>query len=88
MLKPRYEAHLTPLDEALFTQLVPAEHYLRRLKAVIDFTPCRALVADCYSANHGRGALDPVLLLKLLVLRFHYGLSDERVIEQAQVNLA
>jgi transposase len=88
MLKPSYEPHLTPVDEAFFTQLVPENHYLRRLKAVIDFTPCRALVADCYSATHGRGALDPVLLIKLLILRFHYGLSDERVIEQAQVNLA
>lgn len=88
MLKQSYEPHLTPVDEALFKQLVPETHYLRQLKAVIDFTPCRALVADCYSAAHGRGALDPVLLLKLLILRFHYGLSDERVIEQAQVNLA
>ena len=88
MLKSSYELHLTPLDEALFTQLVPAGHYWRGLKAVIDFTPCRALVADCYSADQGRGALDPVRLLKLLVLRFHYDLSDERVIEQAQVNLA
>lgn len=88
MLKPNYDPELTAQDLALFQQLVPADHYLRRLKQVIDFAPCRALVADCYSAAQGRGALDPVRLLKLLLLQFHYGLSDDRVIEHAQVNIA
>jgi len=88
MLKLNYDPVLTPLDLAIFEQLVPEDHYLRRLKQVIDFIPCRALVADCYSDAHGRGAIDPVLLIKLLILQFHYGLSDDRVIEHAQVNLA
>lgn len=30
---------LTPLDEVVFTQLVPPDHYLRRHKAAVDFTP-------------------------------------------------
>ena len=88
MLKQNYDPELTTQDLEIFDQLVPANHYLRQLKQVIDLRPCRALVADCYSAAHGRGALDPVLLIKLLILQFHYGLADERVIEHAQVNLA
>ena len=83
MLKDNYEAALSQLDIAVFEKLVPADHYLRRLKATIDFTPCRALVSDCYSSAMGRGALDPVRLLKLLLLQFHYGLSDERVMLEA-----
>lgn len=88
MLKENYDPELTPLDLQTYEKMVPADHYLRRLKTAIDFTPCRALVADCYSPGMGRGALDPVRLLKLLLLQFHYGLSDERVIREAQVNVA
>lgn len=88
MLKENYQTELSPLDRQVYEKMVPADHYLRRLKAKIDFTPTRALVADCYSPGMGRGAIDPVQLLKLLLLQFHYGLSDERVIREAQVNVA
>lgn len=88
MLKSDYNVELTPFDLQVFDTFVPADHYLRRLKAAIDFTPLRALVADCYSADQGRGAIDPVFLLKLSLLQFHYDLSDEGVIRQAQVNIA
>jgi hypothetical protein len=30
-----------------FEKLIAAEHYLRKLKAAIDFEPVRALVAEC-----------------------------------------
>jgi transposase len=88
MLKADYTPVLTPLDEVVFTQLVPPDHYLRRLKASVDFTPFRALVADCYAAELGRPGLDPVVLLKLLLLQQHYGWSDAGVCQQAQVNVA
>jgi transposase len=88
MLKNDYTPELKPLDHQIFSQLVPEDHYLRRLKAAVDFTQLRPLLADCYSAEMGRGALDPVCLLKLLLLQFHYGWSDENVMKQAQVNVA
>lgn len=88
MLKSNYDVELTPFDLLVFETFVPADHYLRRLKVAIDFTPLRALVADCYSPDLGRGAIDPVCLLKLSLLQFHYDLSDEGVIRQAQVNVA
>jgi transposase len=88
MLKDNYEYIPSALDLLVFETLIPADHYLRRLKSTIDFTKCRALVADVYSPGMGRGALDPVFLLKLLLLQFHYGLSDERVIAESQVNIA
>jgi hypothetical protein len=34
----------------------------------VDFTSVRRLVAEYYSPDQGRGADDPVLLFKLLVL--------------------
>ncbi len=88
MLKAAYTPVLMPLDEIVFTQLVPADHYLRRLKTAVDFPALRALVADCYQPGVGRPALDPVMLVKLLLLQFHYGWSDVGVLQQAQVNVA
>ena len=88
MLKNDYVVELSPFDLQVFETYVPADHFLRRLKDAIDFAPVRPLVADCYSPNQGRGATDPVCLLKFSLLQFHYDLSDDNVMRQAQVNLA
>lgn len=88
MLKETYYTAPTELDELIFTKLVPADHYLRQVKAAVDFQALRPLVAHCYSPHHGRGADDPVLLFKLCFLQFHYNLSDRDVLKEAQVNVA
>src|SRR5215813_959411 len=88
MLKAEYYSVPSELDMIIFEKLIPAEHYLRKLKAAIDFEPLRALVAECYAAGMGAPAEDPVRLLKLSLLQFHYDLSDSQVIRQAQVNVA
>jgi transposase len=88
MLKADYYVAPTDIDLLVFEKLVPADHYLRRLKAAIDFEPFRALVADCYVEGLGAPAADPVRLLKLSLLQFQYDLSDSQVLRQAQVNVA
>ena len=70
MLKADYASTPTELDVVVYEKLVLANHYLRRLKAAIDFEPCRALVADCYAVGIGAPAEDPVRLLKLSLLQF------------------
>ena len=47
MLKPNYYTEPTELDQLIFEKLVPAEHYLRRVKTAIDFQRFRELVRDC-----------------------------------------
>jgi transposase len=88
MLKTDYYVAPTDLDLLIFEKLIPADHYLRRLKAAINFEPVRALVADCYVEGLGAPAEDPVRLLKLSLLQFQYDLSDSHVLRQAQVNVA
>ena len=56
MLKAEYYSAPTDIDLRVFAKLIPADHYLRRLKAAIDFEPLRALVADCYAAGMGAPA--------------------------------
>jgi transposase len=88
MLKADYYSAPTDLELLVFEKLIPADHYLRRLKAAINFEPFRALVADCYVVGLGAPAEDPVRLLNLSLLQFQYDLSDSQVLRQAQVNVA
>jgi transposase len=56
---------------------VRAEHPLRRVQAMIDFTFARAAVAHTYGEN-GNVSVDPVVLLKLMFLLFHENVRSER----------
>jgi len=88
MLKSNYYVEPTELDVLIFEKLVPPGHYLRRVKAVIDFSFVLAEVQACYSEDMGRSAINPVLIFKLGFLQFHYDQSDREVLIEAQVNVA
>jgi transposase len=78
----------TDLDREIFDATILADHYLRRVKTLIDFERFRSSLIPCYSITLGRPAFEPLMLLKLEFLRYHYGLSDREVIEQCRVNMA
>src|SRR6516165_9294185 len=88
MLNPPLFVPATELDRKIFEATIPADHYLRRVRHAVDFEACRALLAGGYHPSLGRPALDPVLLLRLEFLQYHYNLSDREVVEQAQYNMA
>jgi transposase len=75
-------------DHEIFAATVAPDHYLRRVKEVIDFSRCRETFADCYSTGLGRPAKEPILLLKLEFLQFQYNLSDREVIRRARQDMA
>jgi transposase len=68
--------------------LVPDNHLLKRIHSNVDFSFINDLVKDSYCVYYGRPANEPELLFRLLFLQFLYNLSDERVIEDSQYNLA
>ena len=45
-------------------ELVPKDHFLRKVEETIDFSFIYDLVEDSYSSDNGRPSLDPVLLVK------------------------
>jgi len=61
--------------------LVPENHILRRIDAVVDFEFIRDLVEDTYDqeAVRGRPPWDPVILFKMMLLGFLFDLSDHRL---------
>ena len=88
MLQPNNLVPLSDAERQLFTQLVPEDHFLRRLVQIVDFERFRPVLAAVYCQDDGRPPLDPVFVLKLEVLALHYRLSDRELMKQAQVNVA
>ena len=67
---------------------VPANHILRRISQVVDFTFVRQLVKDRYSPL-GTSSVDPVVIFKLVLLGYLYNMASERrICERAQYDLS
>lgn len=67
---------------------VPQDHLLRQILKVIDFSFIYAEVRNLY-ASTGRRSIDPVLLVKMLLIGYLYGIPSERKLEQeVKLNLA
>lgn len=79
---------LSEHDAAVYDALVPADHYLRRVKHLVDFERFRPLLVAAYSAHMGRPPIDPVRMLQFEFLRFHYRLSDRQVMERTKTDVA
>lgn len=73
---------------ALLYNKIPENHILKTIENVVDFSFINDLLADSYSKKMGRPAKEPEMMCKLLFLQRLYNLSDERVIEEASLNLA
>lgn len=56
--------------------LVPQEHLLRDIDKYVDFNFIYELVEDKYDENNGRPSLDPVLLIKLPLIQYLYGIMQ------------
>lgn len=67
---------------------MPQEHFLRDLNNLLDFSFIYKKVEHLYSSI-GRPSVDPIVLVKSLLLGFIYGIDSERKIEkEIQVNIA
>lgn len=62
--------------------LVPKEHLLRKVEAMLDLSFVYEETAHLYNRKYGRPAIDPVILVKYLLLGYLYGIPSERQIEE------
>ena len=58
--------------------LVPQEHLLRKIDTVVDFTHIYDLVEDLYCKDNGRPSIDPVVLVKMVIIQHLYGIKSLR----------
>jgi len=77
------------LELVTIESLVPPDHLLRRIDAAIDLEFIRERVRHLYCADNGRPALDPVVLFKLLLIGYLFGIRSERqLMREVQCNAA
>jgi transposase len=55
---------------------VPADHRLRKIDAAIKLEFIRERVQQLYGADNERPALDPVVLFKLLLIGYLFGIGS------------
>jgi transposase len=79
----------TALEMVTLDQLVPADHLLRKIDRVIDFSFIHDLTAPLYSPDNGRPPLDPTLMFKALFIGYLFGVRSERqLVREIEVNVA
>lgn len=82
--KNRDQIEFTSLDE-----LVPEDHLVRKLENAIDWSFIYEMVEDSYCEDNGRPSLDLVILIKLAVIQYMFGIRSMRqTIQEIKVNMA
>lgn len=74
----------------LYEQVIPKDHFLKKLNKVVDFSFINELCKDCYEnlGKPGNRPYEPVMIFKELLLSFLYNISDREIEEQVNLNLA
>lgn len=69
--------------------LVPQDHLLRKIETVVDFTDIYNLVENLYCHDNGRPAVDPVVLVKMVLIQHIYGIRSLRqTVKEIDMNIA
>ena len=69
-------------------EVVPKDHQVRGIAAVLDLSWLRHELAEHYS-NTGRPSIDPSLIMRMLILGYAFGIRSERALcREVRVNLA
>ena len=68
--------------------MIPEDHLLRQIKNCVNFDFIYEKAAPYYS-HVGRKSIDPVVLIKMLLIGYLYGIKSERRLEEeVSLNLA
>ena len=79
----------TQIQMISLDQLVPEDHLLRKIDRYIDFSFIYGLVEEKYSTETGRPSIDPVVLIKIAIIQFMFGIKSMRqTIKEIEVNVA
>ena len=83
-LTDRNQVTMVSLEE-----LVPKDHLVRKIEAAMDFSFIYDLVEDLYSDDKGRPSIDPVVLIKICMIKYIFGIRSMRqTIKEIETNLA
>lgn len=88
MLGPRQVDQASLFYEFSLERHVPANHLLRSIDRFVDLSGLRRELAPFYSST-GRPAVDPELMLRMLIVGYCFGVrSERRLCDEVHLNLA
>ncbi|WP_425439665.1 transposase [Planococcus faecalis] len=73
----RHEQVTVSIDE-----LVPHDHFLRTVDALIDFSFIERIASPYYCPDNGRPAIPSITLFKMIFIGYFYGVRSERQLEK------
>ena len=69
--------------------LVPEDHLLRKIERVMDYEWQYALLSPYYCHDNGRPGIDPVVLIKMVLIQHLFGIASLRqTYREIQVSFA
>lgn len=69
--------------------LVPAHHLVRKVDHVVDFNEIYDMLSGYYCEDNGRPSVDPVVLVKIVLLQRMFGIASlRRTVSEIEVNMA
>ena len=83
MLRDRKTQRQGEYELVMLEELVPQDHFLRKVEAAVDFSFIHDMCKDLYCLDNGRPAIEPELLFKMLLLGYLYGIKSEIKLAQA-----
>lgn len=87
MIKPQQELLISNHLE-LYNILIDKDNILRKINELVDFSFIYDELLQNYSLNEGRGAKDPILMFKYLLLKVIYKLSDVDVVKRSLTDMS
>lgn len=89
MISKRADENRREIRMVCIEDLVPENHILRDIDAAMEFDFIYDLVKDLYSADNGRPSIDPVVLFKIVLIQYTFGIRSMRqTIKEIDVNMA
>lgn len=87
MINKQQTLKLSPYS-GIYDEVLTERNLYKMLHDEVDFTFIRKELEDKYSSDLGRSAVDPVVLLKALIIKEITELSDRDLVEEICVNMA
>ena len=89
MMVKRRELNREQIELVDVESLVPEKHLLRKVDAAVDFNKIYEYVEELYCADNGRPSVDPVVLIKMVIIQHLFGIpSLRRTAAEIEVNVA
>ncbi len=82
--KPNDQGSLVQLVS--LEELVPQEHFLRKLDQVLDLSFVQDFVSPAYHPSQGREGIAPKLAVRMILLGYLYDLSEVRLCEEVRLH--